>query len=325
MYLKLVRDFWEPFDWYLRVEKNLPATYFIIPFKRRAGEGVAGRHAARRASAYDIGDLEDRTATLITARCEVAVHGIDAWHSTEKGREERTRVADATGAPADGIRMHWLLRDANTASTLDAAGYAYDAGLGYNETIGYRNGTAQAFRPLGARTLLELPLHIQDGALFYPTRLDLSEPEAHQRCGRLMENARRFGGVLTILWHDRSHGPERFWGEFYIQLVQQLKSCGAWFGTARQVTGWFRERRAVRFECVDTERGTRTRVLARGEEVQPGLTIRVHRPSARTEREAASGAPLSSYVDMPWTGKGAVVLGSSERGPDTTPLNLATA
>ena len=170
VYLGWVRDFWEPFDWYLRVEKNLPATYFLIPFKRRAGEGVAGRHAARRASAYDIGDVVDRTATLITARCEVAVHGIDAWHSADKGREERARVAAATGAPADGIRMHWLLRDANTASALDAAGYAYDAGLGYNETIGYRNGTAQVFRPLGARTLLELPLHIQDGALFYPTQ-----------------------------------------------------------------------------------------------------------------------------------------------------------
>ena len=74
--------------------------------------------------------------------------------------------------------MHWLLRDANTASALEQAGYAYDPTVGYNETIGYRNGTTQVFRPLGAQTLLELPLHIQDGALFYPQRLDLSEPEA---------------------------------------------------------------------------------------------------------------------------------------------------
>lgn len=298
VYLKWMRDFWEPFDWYLRVENDLPATYFIIPFKRRAGEGVAGPNAARRASAYDVGDLGDRTAALITGRCEIAVHGIDAWHSVEKGREERARVAAATGEPADGIRMHWLLRDASTASALDAAGYAYDAGLGYNETIGYRNGTAQAFRPLGAQTLLELPLHIQDGALFYPRRLDLSEPEAHRRCGRLIENARRLGGVLTVLWHDRSHGPERFWGEFYIQLVQQLKSCGAWFGTARQVTEWFRERRAVRFERVATDRGTRTRVVGRGGEIRPPLTIRVHRPAGRT-REAAVGPTRSSYVDLP--------------------------
>jgi hypothetical protein len=324
VYLRCARDFWEPFDWYLRVEKNLPATYFIIPFKRRVGDGVTGRYAVRRATAYDIGDLVDRTATLTTARCEVAVHGIDAWHSAEKGREERARVAAVTGAPADGIRMHWLLRDANTASALEAAGYAYDAGLGYNETIGYRNGTAQAFRPLGAQALLELPLHIQDGALFYPTRLDLSEPEAHRRCGRLMENARRLGGVLTVLWHDRSHGPERFWGEFYIQLVRRLEMRGGWFGTARQVAGWFRERRAVVFERVDTEGGTRTGVRARGEEICPPLTVRLHRPSAGPRGEALASTS-SGYVDMPWNGKTAVMVDSSGSGPGTKLFNLATA
>jgi len=91
------------------------------------------------------------------------------------------------------------------------------------------------------------------------------------------------------------------------------------------VTEWFRERRAVRFECVATERGTRTRVIGRGAAVRPPLTIRVHRPAGNARGEAAPGAARSSYVDMPWTGAGAVVAGSSESGPDTTPLNLATA
>jgi hypothetical protein len=324
VYLKWVRDFWEPFDWYLRVEKNLPATYFIIPFKGRAGECVSGRNPERRAAAYDVGDVVDRTTALLRADCEVGVHGIDAWHNVDKGREERARVAAVTGAPADGVRVHWLLRDANTASALEAAGYTYDAGLGYNETIGYRNGTAQAFRPSGTRALLELPLHIQDGALFYPGRLDLSEPEAHRRCGRLMQNARRFGGVLTVLWHDRSHGPERFWGEFYIQLVHRLQWCGGWFGTARQVAEWFRQRRAVRFENVETERGMRTCVRARGGEIRPPLTIRVHRPSARTWSGAAPGAVPSSSLEMPWNGKAAVVLDWSSCSPDTESLNFAT-
>jgi hypothetical protein len=69
--------------------------------------------------------------------------------------------------------MHWLLQDATTISVLEEAGFAYDSTAGYNETVGYRNGTAQVFRPLGARTLLELPMHIQDGALFYRKRLEL--------------------------------------------------------------------------------------------------------------------------------------------------------
>src|SRR5207247_325007 len=147
-----------------------------------AGEHVSGRYGSRRATAYDVTDLPEWTATLTQAGCEVGVHGIDAWHSVDSGREELARVAGVAGASVVGMRMHWLLRDTNTAAVLENAGYAYDSTAGYNETIGYRNGTGQVFRPLGTASLLELPLHIQDGALFYPQQLDLSETEAEGRC-----------------------------------------------------------------------------------------------------------------------------------------------
>ena len=68
VYAGWAKDFWEPFEWYLEVEKGLPATYFLIPFKRRAGEKVPGRHASRRATAYDVGDLSDWTAVSAEAR-----------------------------------------------------------------------------------------------------------------------------------------------------------------------------------------------------------------------------------------------------------------
>ena len=44
----------------------------------------------------------------------------------------------------------------------------YDSTIGYNETVGYRAGTTQPYRPLAASRLLELPLHVMDTALFYP-------------------------------------------------------------------------------------------------------------------------------------------------------------
>jgi len=43
--------------------------------------------------------------------CELGVHGIDAWHSVEKGRDELARIAAVTGESRIGIRIHWLLRD----------------------------------------------------------------------------------------------------------------------------------------------------------------------------------------------------------------------
>jgi hypothetical protein len=297
------KDFWEPFEWYLEVEKGLPATYFLIPFKRRSGEKVPGADASFRATAYDIGDLSQWTMVLQDRGYELGVHGIDSWHSVEKGRDEIARCKAVTGKAETGIRMHWLLRDANTPSVLEHAGYAYDSTFGYNETVGYRAGTTQVFRPLGVQTLLELPLHIQDGALFYPKRLDLSEPQAEKRCQSLIDNATKFGGVLTVLWHDRSHGPERFWGDFYIKLVQTLKSRDTWFGSAAQVVEWFRKRREVRFERVDAQGGARTQLRYDGGKIDPPLKVRLYAP--RRPHDRKSPAPRPEFSDISWNGQSA--------------------
>jgi len=159
------------------------------------------------------------------------------------------------------------------------------------------------FRPLDTKTLLELPMHIQDGALFFPQRLNLSEPDADKRCQVLIGNAEKFGGVLTVLWHDRSHGPERFWGEFYIRLLHTLRSFDCWFGNAAQVVTWFRQRREVRFEQVATPGGSRTFLGYEGEEIQPPLKIRVHQPARRSSDARSAGKATVDFREIPWNGK----------------------
>ena len=298
VYLGWARDFWEPFEWYLKAENGLPATYFLIPFKRRAGERVPGSHASRRATAYDVTDLSDWAATLKDQACEIGVHGLDAWHSAEKGRAERERIAAVAGQSKMGIRMHWLLQDSRTMSVLEEAGFVYDSTAGYNETVGYRNGTTQVFRALGARTLLELPIHIQDGALFFPQRMDLSESQAQARCQPIIDHAIQSGGVLTLLWHDRSHGPERFWGDFYLRLLEELKSLNVWFGSAGQVVTWFGQRRDVRFERIGTPDGVRAQLRYDGGEVQPPFRIRVYGAT-----RGRTGVGTSDFADISWDGK----------------------
>jgi hypothetical protein len=305
VYLGWVRDFWEPFSWYLDVERNYPATYFLIPFKKRPGDCVSGKHAARRATAYDVGDIAAWTEKLQQNGCEVGVHGIDAWHSIDKGRDELTRVSHIAGGRCTGVRMHWLLSDARTAPTLEGAGYGYDSTAGYNETIGYRNGTGQVFRPIGVRSLLELPMHIQDGALFYPNRLDLSEPEAAIRCKALIDNAKALGGTLTVLWHDRSHGPERFWGDFYVELIRTIHASGAWFAVASDVVGWFRSRRTVRFDISHDSDGARISVRYDGRPIAPPLTVRIH-----------GAGPRSS--DVAWDGKSSELSAVLSTAPSAT-------
>jgi hypothetical protein len=302
VYAGVLDDFWMPFEWHLEVEKGLPATYFLIPFKNRPGEKLTMRHSARRATKYDVTDLPDWIQTLTQQGCEIGVHGIDAWHSAEKGHQELARVSSMSGQSGAGIRMHWLLCDGQTFEMLEQAGYAYDSTAGYNETVGYRSGTHQVFRPLSTRKLLEVPLHIQDGALFFPQQLGLSDEAAWPVCWNLVENARKFGGVLTLLWHDRSFGPERFWGDFYIRLLERIKMEKVWFASAGQAVDWFRQRRAVVFSRDDSPSATtRARLCSRTNAGLPPMTIRVHQPDVAARCRGQERRTVLPTEDYPWT------------------------
>jgi hypothetical protein len=323
VYAGWIRDFWEPFGWYLAVEEGLPVTYFLIPFKGSAGERVPGRGASRRAAAYDINEHSPELGILLKRGCELGVHGIDAWHSPDKGRQELDVITAITGDPNPGARIHWLLRDPNSSSLLEQAGFTYDSTNGYNETIGYRAGTSQVFRPLDCSKLLELPLHIQDGALFYPQRLDLPEAEAKRRCQTMIDNASEFGGVLTILWHDRSHGPERFWGDFYKDLIHNLRLSGCWFASARQVVGWYQKRRDIEFDASGTTDGSDIRPRYEGERIDPPLRIRVHTPKSGRAGARSSTQEPNKFIDVCWNGESAEELNNTLAS--LMPISLTTA
>ena len=142
--------------------------------------------------------------------------------------------------------MHWLYFDALSLAKLEEAGYTYDSTFGYNETVGYRAGTLQPFRPPWTKKIWELPLHIQDTALFYPDRMGLDESEAFEYVSRVIDDAVAHGGVITINWHHRSIAPERLWDGFYLRILDELKRRGGCFVCASDAINWFQVRRGVR-------------------------------------------------------------------------------
>jgi hypothetical protein len=292
-------DLWAEFDRYIDFEGDAKSTFFIIPFKARPGRTARGTAPEARSARYEARDILDRIQRLEAAGCEIGVHGIDAWLDSARGREELEEIAAVTKGPGVGIRMHWLYCDEASAATLESAGFEYDSTVGYNETIGYRAGTTQVFRPFGARELLELPLHVMDTALFYPRYLDLSPREARDRVRGILDVAVRFGGAVTINWHDRSIAPERLWGDSYATLLEDLRREEPWFATARQAVTWFRKRRAARFEAVSIEGGMlHVRVTVEGGQDVPGLRLRVHRRAGMTRRrhEDTGGYYLDSSL-----------------------------
>jgi len=276
VYLGLADDFWRSFDRYLDLEQRRPSTFFVIPFARTPGRSPNGMAPVARGAGYGVEDIAAKIDKLRAAGCEIALHGIDAWSDSAKGVEEASQISRYSSAVVSGVRMHWLYRDGNSPAALEEAGFSYDSTVGFNETVGYRAGTTQVFKPIRATRLLELPLHVMDTALFYPDYLGLTAEQAWSLVRPMLSSASRFGGLLTVNWHDRSIAPERLWGSFYVKLLDELTRQGALFCTADQAVSWFRMRRSVAFERLQ-DGGWSVKVETPAGNPQPGMRLRVHR------------------------------------------------
>jgi hypothetical protein len=249
-----------------------------------------------RAPSSDVGPPGGRAARPASGPTSSAQPSIDRCAQSDGAHKSEL-------ATESGIRMHWLYFDEQSPARLEEAGFSYDSTFGYNETIGYRAGTAQAFRPLGNEQLIELPLLVMDTALFYPSYLNLSEPAAGRLVGKVLDDVTETGGALTINWHDRSLFAERLWGDFYQKLLGEMQRRRVWFPTAAQAVAWFRKRRSASLTAVQTNDGKVEIQCQAGEpDSLPGLTLRLHRPCPRTATEPLATGPQAGYEDLPFAG-----------------------
>ena len=278
VHLGLAKDFWCQFDRYIALENGAASTFFVIPKKGETGLDANGHRPAKRAASYAAADLKDILRGLEKNGKEIGVHGLDAWRDAAAGREEKKIISELAGATEYGVRMHWLYFGAQSYAELEKAGFTYDSTVGYNDTVGYRAGTTQVFKPLTTKNLLELQMHVMDTALFYPSYLNLSPKQAEEKTRPLIADAVQFGGALTVNWHDRSIAPERLWDGTYRWLLDEFKTHGAWFATASQTVGWFQKRRAATFEA--TAAGQIKIKSAGDAENLPALRVRIFEQNA---------------------------------------------
>ena len=245
--LGVKRDLWHPFRDYARADRGHKSTFFLVPFKRRAGISPAGTIDERRAVAYGVRDVRTELQELDARQIELGVHGIDAWRDVTAGREEKAELNAVSSQPRTGVRMHWLYFSDESPRHLEEVGFDYDSSYGFNDAIGFRAGTLQVFRLPGSEQLLELPLSIMDTAMFYPDRMGLEREQSRAQCSKIVGNARRFGGALVVNWHDRSLAPERQWQSSYASLLDEIEAADAWFAKGEEAVAWFRWRRSIRF------------------------------------------------------------------------------
>jgi hypothetical protein len=235
----------------LSLERNRAvfSSLYLMPKSGEPGRALQDPQVtapSNRAGFYTPAEHRLDFAALEAEGWELGVHGLDAWADAHLGRDELQAVREVS-AQAMGVRIHWLyFRTPESWQRIEEAEYFYDTTFGYNEGIGFRAGTLQAFHPLNVQKLWELPLHIQDGALLGEEYGNLTREEALERALKLFSFAERLGGTVTLLWHNASFGAPRFWGSVYERLLTKAQKDRAWLAPGREIVRWYALRRRMK-------------------------------------------------------------------------------
>ncbi|MGH9428542.1 MAG: hypothetical protein ACRD2L_19820, partial [Terriglobia bacterium] len=89
------------------------------------------------------------------------------------------------------------------------------------------------------------------------------------------------------------------WGDFYVNLIDDLKSRGPWFSSAALAVSWFRKRRSAVFDTVGWESGAlRAKVSVDIGENLPGLRLRIHKAREPCQLKAMDAQASEGYVDL---------------------------
>lgn len=221
-------------------EYGAKSTFFILPNSKKAPDGTPNAD-------YKLDQpLWQRLRRLKELGCELGLHGSIG---TAADTIRLTRDLDNFQYSGSGLRFHYLSwSPRQTLAVPDAAGFDYDATLGFAEHFGFRNSYCQPFYPFNFATgretgFLEIPLTIMDATLHHPNYLQLKPTQILRAFKPVFTEMKRFGGVASVLWHNENfdpnntqNGPQQFH-----ELMQYLQRQGAAFLTGHEIWEEFSE------------------------------------------------------------------------------------
>lgn len=146
---------------------------------------------------------------------------------------EKDLLEQVVGNVVLGGRCHFLPFEVGvTPFAMKQAGLLYDSTLGFNEIVGFRSGTCYPHCFMNAQGkldgVLELPMHIMDGTLFWD--MGKSPEEALQVMQTMTETVENLNGCLNVLWHQRVLDNPDYpgWGEVYRDYLSWLAEKDVW-------------------------------------------------------------------------------------------------
>ena len=228
----LGKDSWNNIEDVVQIEKDLGvrSTFYFLPKKE-----------AENAD-YTMEEVEPYFSAIEDASSEIGVHGSlgTGFDLTELNNEIR-----ALKRKIYGNRFHYLQYDArDTPPILEATSLEYDSSVGFAEQIGFRNGICFPFREFNFDTgkayeHLQIPLTIMDTTLMDEELMGkFTHSQTQKQIYDLINEVEKFGGVLTVLWHNTYFTNYKYagWGDRFIDLVVRLKNKKALFLTGREIS-----------------------------------------------------------------------------------------
>lgn len=213
-------DPWWNFDWMIDLEKRLGirSTFFFL-------HKEDGRKNAWYA--FESPKIKCLISELKQNNFEVGIHGtFKSVSDLQSLKNQQTALAKVYGKIPIGIRQHYLLfKHPTTFQLQEAAGLVYDSSLSFHDHDGYRNGYCYPFHPYdfekdSAMKIWEIPLVMMEvSALQYR---QLSYNELSKSVEGYIQEAQKFGGLFTLLWHNCRLNDDEYVGisKFYEDLLK---------------------------------------------------------------------------------------------------------
>ncbi|ABU56886.1 polysaccharide deacetylase family protein [Roseiflexus castenholzii] len=242
---------WHYEDW-LKLEDRFRfrSTFFFFPYRLIKPASVdANYHPNEKIvfaeRAMTVGQMMQ---VIHHSGWEIGLHG--SYHSaTEPNilKYERQQIESILNDNIVSVRQHWLHYDVHQTPRLQLeAGLRCDSTQGFNRSIGFRAGTSFPYwcwdhSTKSELSILEIPQHIMDGALFTTNALEYDVELAVLHCIQLMDRVAQVGGCLTLSWHPNYLNDEKWWF-VYQTLLEEGKRRNAWGCTAGQLYAWWTQR-----------------------------------------------------------------------------------
>jgi hypothetical protein len=138
---------------------------------------------------------------------EVGLHGtFRSVNEPDCLMRQKRELSRVLGHEPLGIRQHYLrFVHPQTFDIQSNAGLRYDTSLGFAEHDGYRNGYCLPFHPYDFECdrmmdIWEIPLVMMEVSVLRYRNSDFMVMQ--QAVDHYMAEARKFGGIFSLLWHN---------------------------------------------------------------------------------------------------------------------------